>query len=156
MLPDMKKARVTEIKVRMDCNGCVQKIKKALRGIAGIYDVYVDLCQQKITVVGWADPDIIVKAIRKTRKRAVISSHSEQFAQPSPEGGATNGGAPPSESSKPPAELTPSEGGATDGGATPLGSTNLRAETTPPEEPLEEQKDQENPSRESAIATRVD
>ncbi|KAL0457452.1 UNVERIFIED_CONTAM: Heavy metal-associated isoprenylated plant protein 23 [Sesamum latifolium] len=157
MLPDMKKARVTEIKVRMDCNGCIQKIKKALRGIIGIYDIYIDLCQQKITVIGWADPDIIVKAIRKTRKRAIISSHSQQFDQPTeptPEGGATNGGAPPLQSTTPPAETTPPAGGAIDGGATPSESTNLQAETTPPpEEPLEEQKDQENPSCESAIPT---
>ncbi|KAK4405512.1 hypothetical protein Sango_0557700 [Sesamum angolense] len=184
MLPDMKKARVTVIKVRMDCNGCVRKIKKALHGITGnqflwltaryvfngcikcsacayntmfirhrCYDTYIDLCQQKITVVGWADPDIIVKAIRKTRKRAIISSHSEQFDQPTSEGGATNGGAPPSESTKPPADTTPPEGGAMDGGATPLESTNVRAEMTTPEEPLKEQKDQENLSCESAIAT---
>ncbi|KAL2229716.1 heavy metal-associated isoprenylated plant protein 36-like [Sesamum indicum] len=122
----------------------------------GIYDIYVDLCQQKITVVGWADPDIIVKAIMKTRKRAVISSHSEQFDQPkepTPEGGATNGGAPLSESTKLPAEKTPPEGGAIDGGATPLESTNPPADMTTPEESLKEQKDQENPSRESAIAT---
>ncbi|KAL0388843.1 UNVERIFIED_CONTAM: hypothetical protein Sradi_2766100 [Sesamum radiatum] len=133
MLPDMKKARVTVIKVRMDCHGCVRKIKKALHGIT--------------------DPDIIVKAIRKTRKRAIISSHSEQFDQPTSEGGATNGGAPPSESTKPPADTTPPEGGAMDGGATPLESTNVRAEMTTPEEPLKEQKDQENLSCESAIAT---
>ncbi|KAK4425913.1 Heavy metal-associated isoprenylated plant protein 23 [Sesamum alatum] len=147
MLPDMKKARVTEIKVRMDCNGCVNKIKKALHAITGIYDIYVDLSQQKITVIGWADPEIILKAIKKTRKGAIISSHSQPFHQPiepTPEGGATRGGAPPPESTNPPAETAPPEGG---------GAPPSEAETTPPEEPSKEQKDQENPSNESAIAT---
>lgn len=31
----MQKPQVTEIQVRIDCNGCVQKIKKALHGING-------------------------------------------------------------------------------------------------------------------------
>lgn len=31
----MQKPQVTEIKVRMDCNGCVQKIKKALQVVSG-------------------------------------------------------------------------------------------------------------------------
>ncbi|KAK4420635.1 hypothetical protein Salat_2014000 [Sesamum alatum] len=64
------------------------------------------------------------------------------------DGGATHGGAPPPESTNPPAETTPPEGGAIDGGAPPS-----EAETTPPEELSKEQKDQENPSSESAIAT---
>ncbi|KAK7412912.1 hypothetical protein VNO78_04665 [Psophocarpus tetragonolobus] len=42
----MQKPRVTEIHVRMNCNGCVQKIKKALCGINGIYDLYIDFPQQ--------------------------------------------------------------------------------------------------------------
>ncbi|XP_051129846.1 extensin-3-like isoform X2 [Andrographis paniculata] len=73
----MENPRVTEIRVRLDCNGCVQKIKKSLHGVAGISDLYIDLPQQKVTVVGWADPSDIVKAIKKTRKTAVICLHTE-------------------------------------------------------------------------------
>ncbi|CAK9318493.1 unnamed protein product [Citrullus colocynthis] len=78
MIPELEKPRITEIKVRMDCNGCVQKIKKALYGINGIYDIYIDFPQQKLTVIGWAEPERIMKAIKKTRKIATICSESEQ------------------------------------------------------------------------------
>ncbi|XP_030463112.2 leucine-rich repeat extensin-like protein 2 [Syzygium oleosum] len=97
MIPELEKPRVTEINVRMDCNGCVQKIKKALHGINGIYDLHIDFPQQKLTIVGWADPEKIVKAIRKTRKTATICSHTEPSSdQPSqPTEQAPNSGAPP-------------------------------------------------------------
>ncbi|XP_027164759.1 extensin-1-like [Coffea eugenioides] len=86
MVPELEKPRVTEIQVRMDCNGCVQKIKKALLGISGVYELYIDFPQQKITIIGCADPEKIVKAIKKTRKTAIICSHTEPpdpQAQPS-------------------------------------------------------------------------
>ncbi|KAL8486168.1 hypothetical protein ACS0TY_023030 [Phlomoides rotata] len=118
MVPEMEvrlqpmshKPRVTEIKVRMDCNGCVHKIKKALHGVTGIYDLYIDFPQQKITIIGWADPEKIVKAIRKTRKSAIICLHTEQSdepvqeTEPEAEGEAPEGGAPPPESTNPPTE----------------------------------------------------
>ncbi|KAL3820145.1 hypothetical protein ACJIZ3_006050 [Penstemon smallii] len=107
MNPEMEKPRVTEIKVRMDCNGCVQKIKKALHGITGIYDIYVDFPEQKITVIGCADPEKIIKALKKTRKTAIICLHEEQSdppTEPPPEGGE-----PPSESTNQPAEPPQSE-----------------------------------------------
>ncbi|CAA3025622.1 heavy metal-associated isoprenylated plant 35-like [Olea europaea subsp. europaea] len=101
----MEKPRVTEIQVRMDCNGCVQKIKKALHGINGIYDLYVDFPQQKITIIGLADPQKIAKAIKKTRKTAIICSHSEtsddQPSEPAPDGGA------PESTNQPTAEAAP-------------------------------------------------
>ncbi|OMO53586.1 hypothetical protein CCACVL1_28525 [Corchorus capsularis] len=92
-----QKPRVTEIQVRMDCNGCVQKIKKALHGIQGIYEVYPDIAQQKLTIIGWADPERIVKAIRKTRKIATICSHSQPSEAPAaqPPEQPPEGGAPP-------------------------------------------------------------
>ncbi|KAJ6793760.1 heavy metal-associated isoprenylated plant protein 5-like isoform X1 [Iris pallida] len=93
MAIDMEKAGVTELYVRMDCNGCVQKIKKAIHTIDGVRDINVDIHQQKITVVGGADPELLVKAIKKTKKTATICSHAEPASQP------------PSES--PPAEATP-------------------------------------------------
>ncbi|KAK9161642.1 hypothetical protein Syun_007983 [Stephania yunnanensis] len=85
MFPEVGKPRITEIQVRIDCNGCVQKIKKALHGINGIYDLYIDLPQQKLIVVGWADPEKIVKAIKKTRKVATICSHTEAPPDPPPQ-----------------------------------------------------------------------
>ncbi|KAJ8528792.1 hypothetical protein K7X08_030436 [Anisodus acutangulus] len=107
----MEKPRVTEIQVRMDCNGCVQKIKKALHGIHGIHDLYIDFPQQKITIVGSADPEKIVKAIKKTRKSAIVCSHIEQADPPTePEEPApAESEAPPPESSNHPPEAPPAE-----------------------------------------------
>ncbi|KAK6913728.1 Heavy metal-associated domain, HMA [Dillenia turbinata] len=112
MVPELEKPRVIEIQVRMDCNGCVQKIKKALNGINGIYDLYIDFPQQKITIIGWADPEKIVKAIKKTRKAATVCAHTEQPTdpaakptEPTPEGGEPK----PDAASPPPAENTAPE-----------------------------------------------
>ncbi|KAF2289134.1 hypothetical protein GH714_029050 [Hevea brasiliensis] len=110
MVPELEKPQVTEIQVRMDCNGCVQKIKKALHGINGIYELHIDITQQKLTIIGWADPEKIVKAIRKTRKIATICSHTEpsdqpaaQPTEPPPTTKATN----PTLAEAPPAEAAP-------------------------------------------------
>ncbi|KAJ4722092.1 Heavy metal-associated isoprenylated plant protein [Melia azedarach] len=121
MVPELEKPRITEIKVRMDCNGCVHKIKKALHSINGIYDLYIDFPQQKLTIVGWADPEKIVKAIRKTRKLATICSHVEQ-----------------TEPSNQPTEQAPAEGGA---------SPNDAANPPPPEPPAAEPPQPEEPPK---------
>lgn len=71
----LERPLITEIQVRMDCNGCVQKIRRALQTLQGIYDVYIDFPQQKVTVVGWVDPDLLMKAIKKAGKRAKLCSH---------------------------------------------------------------------------------
>lgn len=104
----MQTPRVTTIQVRVDCNGCAQKIKKALNGIngryinltwfsfltthqqhqptilwtccfAGIHDLLVDFDRQRLTVIGWADPENIVKAVKKKAKKnaTIICSNIE-------------------------------------------------------------------------------
>ncbi|KAG6668047.1 hypothetical protein CIPAW_01G144100 [Carya illinoinensis] len=110
MFPELEKPRVTEIQVRMDCNGCVQKIKKALHGINGIYDLNIDFPQQKLTVIGWADPERIVKAIKKTRKIATICSHTIPTEPPAPptEQAPQKGGVPAPDAPTPP-EAPPAE-----------------------------------------------
>ncbi|KAF8387769.1 hypothetical protein HHK36_026424 [Tetracentron sinense] len=123
----MQKPRVTEIMVRMDCNGCVQKIKKALHGIKGIYEVYIDCPQQKVTVVGWADPEKIIKAIKKTRKMASICSHTiPTDPAPQPTEAAPESGPPPPDAGNPPTVSPP-------------------AEAAPPEEPPKDPPPPENP-----------
>ncbi|XP_020086285.1 heavy metal-associated isoprenylated plant protein 5-like [Ananas comosus] len=139
MAQELERARVTELHVRMDCNGCVQKIKKALHNIEGVYDVYIDFAQQKITVVGRANPEAIVKAIKKTKKIATVCSHTElpdpaagKSEQPPPD--AAKEQAPPA--SEPPAETPP-------------------ASDPPKEPPKEEQKAEPEvkPSPEAEAAT---
>ncbi|KAL1545328.1 extensin-like [Salvia divinorum] len=95
MVPEMEKPQVTEIKVRMDCNGCVQKIKKALQGVAGIQGINVDFLAQKLTITGWAEPEKLVKAIQKTRKSAVICVHTEETGPLEGEEEASPGEGPP-------------------------------------------------------------
>ncbi|KAK1295343.1 hypothetical protein QJS10_CPA16g01584 [Acorus calamus] len=108
MAQELEKARVTEIQVRMDCNGCVHKIKKALHNIDGIYDVYIDFPQQKLTVVGRADPEKILKAIKKSCKTATICSHTEPDNQPPNPTQATEGEQPaPDSTGNPPSEPPP-------------------------------------------------
>ncbi|KAI9122877.1 hypothetical protein K1719_005766 [Acacia pycnantha] len=76
MALELQRPRVTEVQVRMDCNGCVQRIKKTLNNIDGINDIYFDLPQQKLTIIGWADPEYIIQAIRRTKRNAtIICSH---------------------------------------------------------------------------------
>ncbi|XVF66170.1 hypothetical protein PTKIN_Ptkin10aG0013900 [Pterospermum kingtungense] len=140
MVPELEKPRVTEVQVRMDCNGCVQKIKKALHGIHGIYDVYPDIAQQKLTIIGWADPERIVKAIRKTRKIATICSHlepTEAAAQPTEQ--PPQGGLQAAEAANPPPAEAASQ-------------PQSQPEAAPPVEPPKDQPPPENPQPEPAPA----
>ncbi|KAK2405253.1 Heavy metal transport/detoxification superfamily protein [Trifolium repens] len=73
MVQESQTPRVTTIQVRVDCNGCAQKIKKALNGINGIHNLHIDFDRQRLTIIGWADPEKMVKAIKKkARKNATI------------------------------------------------------------------------------------
>ncbi|GFZ13960.1 hypothetical protein Acr_24g0001500 [Actinidia rufa] len=89
----------------------LEKIKKALHGINGIYDLYIDFPQQKLTIIGWADPEKIIKAIKKTRKTATICFHSETSdpqAQPTEAApGQPAEQAPPPDAVNPPATEAP-------------------------------------------------
>ncbi|XP_008807370.2 heavy metal-associated isoprenylated plant protein 5-like [Phoenix dactylifera] len=120
MIPELENARVTELQVRMDCHGCAKRIRKATRGVDGVYDVYVDFDQQKLTVIGRADIEKIVKAIRRTRRKATVCSQKEpsepngsepppSTEQPAPEAAANQ---PPNEApppSEPPKDTPPQE-----------------------------------------------
>ncbi|XP_031496447.1 extensin-like [Nymphaea colorata] len=108
MITTLEKPRVTEIHVRMDCHGCVQKIKKAVHGLTGIYEQYIDLPQQKLTIVGWVDPQLVVKAIKKARKIATICSHTEFVeAKPETDPPPAETGAPATDGEPKPAEAAP-------------------------------------------------
>ncbi|EMS47137.1 hypothetical protein TRIUR3_07365 [Triticum urartu] len=74
MTSEPETPRITELHVRMDCNGCVHKMRKTLTGIDGVGEVHVDQANHKITVVGIADPARIVKAIRKANRHIVVAT----------------------------------------------------------------------------------
>lgn len=80
-----------------------------MNSIDGVYSISIDLAGQKLTVVGTAEPEKIVKAIKKTRKIATICSHTEPGAEkpppPPPVEQAQSSEAPPAEAgNQPPAE----------------------------------------------------
>ncbi|XP_022760620.1 leucine-rich repeat extensin-like protein 3 isoform X2 [Durio zibethinus] len=97
----------------------------------------------KLTIIGWADPERIVKAIRKTRKIATICSHSEPTeaaAQPTeqpPEGGSAR----PEAANPPPSEAPPAE-------AEP--QPQSQPEVAPPAEPPKDQPPPEKPQSKPA------
>jgi len=102
----------------------------------GVYDVYVDLPQQKLKVVGRTDPETLVKAIKKTKKIATICSYTDPGAsEPS------SPPQPPPPSTKPEASSSPP---ATDAAAQPASETPPPAEATPPTEPPKDGPPQEN------------
>ncbi|XP_028754274.1 heavy metal-associated isoprenylated plant protein 28-like [Neltuma alba] len=63
---------IVEISVNIDCEGCERKIKKALQKLPGVDDVDIDMRMQKVTVMGWADQNKILKTVRKTGKKAEL------------------------------------------------------------------------------------
>uniref|UniRef100_A0A0D3EMZ8 HMA domain-containing protein n=1 Tax=Oryza barthii TaxID=65489 RepID=A0A0D3EMZ8_9ORYZ len=95
MAAESETPRITELHVRMDCNGCEHKIRKTLRAIDGVSEVYVDAASQKVTVVGIADPERIVKAIRKTKREAPAAEPAPSEAAPPPPAEADQAAAPP-------------------------------------------------------------
>ncbi|KAJ3676109.1 hypothetical protein LUZ60_003521 [Juncus effusus] len=106
MAAEGESSRVTELLVRMDCNGCVQRIKRALNGIEGVYEIYTDISQQKLTVIGNADPERILKAIKRTKKTATICSHVNPAEPVPPANEEPPSGDPPAPEPAPPTEAT--------------------------------------------------
>ncbi|KAM7256537.1 hypothetical protein ACFE04_012278 [Oxalis oulophora] len=63
---------IVELSVHMDCAGCETKIMKALQKLQGVDDIDIDIRMQKVTVMGWADQKKVLKAVRKTGRRAEL------------------------------------------------------------------------------------
>ncbi|XP_072952756.1 heavy metal-associated isoprenylated plant protein 23 isoform X2 [Typha angustifolia] len=63
-----KQLQTVELKVRMDCDGCELKVKKALSHMR----VEVNRKQQKVTVIGYVEPHKVLKRAQSTGKRAEI------------------------------------------------------------------------------------
>ncbi|KAK6130690.1 hypothetical protein DH2020_035544 [Rehmannia glutinosa] len=65
-----KQLNTVAVKIRMDCEGCALKVKKALSGVKGAKSVDVDLKQQKATVYGYVDAKKVLEAAKSTGKKA--------------------------------------------------------------------------------------
>ncbi|CAI9758427.1 unnamed protein product [Fraxinus pennsylvanica] len=73
------------LKVHVHCHGCVQKVKKILRRIEGVYEVTIDAEEHKVTVSGNVDSATLIKKLAKTGKHAKLWQ-----SNPSEDGELTN------------------------------------------------------------------
>ncbi|KAG5055572.1 hypothetical protein AAZX31_03G164200 [Glycine max] len=63
------------LKLDMHCEGCVKKIKRAVRHFDGVEDVKTDLSSKKLTVIGKVDPaKVRDKLAEKTKKKVELIS----------------------------------------------------------------------------------
>ncbi|XP_027931310.1 heavy metal-associated isoprenylated plant protein 6-like [Vigna unguiculata] len=63
------------LRIEMHCEGCVKKIKRAVRSFNGVEDVRADLLGNKLTVIGKVDSAAVRdKLADKTRKKVEIIS----------------------------------------------------------------------------------
>ncbi|KAG1361410.1 Heavy metal-associated isoprenylated plant protein 3 [Cocos nucifera] len=66
------------LKVDMDCEGCVERVKKSVKGFKGVEDMKVDRGGGKLTVVGRVDPT-------KLRDRVAAKTHKKvDLVSPTP------------------------------------------------------------------------
>ncbi|XP_023511704.1 heavy metal-associated isoprenylated plant protein 28 [Cucurbita pepo subsp. pepo] len=61
-----------ELRVHMDCPGCESKVRSSLQKLKGVDNVEIDMSLQKVTVTGWAEQKKVLKAVRKTGRRAEL------------------------------------------------------------------------------------
>ncbi|CAL0326788.1 unnamed protein product [Lupinus luteus] len=70
------------LKLDLHCEGCVKKIKKAVRHFDGVEDVMADISANKLTVIGKLDPaKLRDKLAEKTKKNVdLVSSNGKKDA----------------------------------------------------------------------------
>ncbi|MCD7472345.1 Heavy metal-associated isoprenylated plant protein 26 [Datura stramonium] len=62
---------IVEIRVKMDCEGCVRRVRKSVEGMRGVTKVEVEPKKHKLTVTGYVDPDKVLRRVRyRTGKKA--------------------------------------------------------------------------------------
>ncbi|XVF17185.1 hypothetical protein REPUB_Repub10bG0098000 [Reevesia pubescens] len=67
-----KQLQTVELKVRMDCDGCELKVKKALSSLTGVKSVNINRKQQKVSVTGYVEANKVLKKAKSTGKKAEI------------------------------------------------------------------------------------
>ncbi|KAJ3682468.1 hypothetical protein LUZ60_015041 [Juncus effusus] len=65
-----KQLQTIELKIRMDCEGCERKVKKALESIKDVSTVEIEPKQKKVTVTGYIEQAKLIKKLEyKTGKK---------------------------------------------------------------------------------------
>ncbi|KAK6922558.1 Heavy metal-associated domain, HMA [Dillenia turbinata] len=63
--------QTVEIKVKMDCEGCERRVRKSVESMRGVTRVEVNPKQHKLTVVGYVNPNKVLRRVRyRTGKKA--------------------------------------------------------------------------------------
>jgi copper chaperone CopZ len=57
--------QVTELKVNLCCEGCVEKVYKRVKAMDGVANVHCNQDKHKVTVTGYAKPERILKEVKK-------------------------------------------------------------------------------------------
>ncbi|KAJ6906402.1 hypothetical protein NC652_023981 [Populus alba x Populus x berolinensis] len=61
------------LQVRIDCEGCERKVKRALEGMKGVKQVVVERKANKVTVVGYVEPSkVVARVAHRTGKKAEL------------------------------------------------------------------------------------
>ncbi|KAL3621389.1 Heavy metal-associated isoprenylated plant protein 26 [Castilleja foliolosa] len=62
-----------EIKIKIDCEGCERKVRRSVEGMKGVTSVEVTPKQNKLTVIGYVDPEkVVARVAHRTGKKAEI------------------------------------------------------------------------------------
>uniref|UniRef100_A0A7N0V7B1 HMA domain-containing protein n=1 Tax=Kalanchoe fedtschenkoi TaxID=63787 RepID=A0A7N0V7B1_KALFE len=67
-----KQLQTVDLKVRMDCDGCELRVKKALSALSGVKSVEINRKQQKVSVTGYVEPSKVLKKAKTTGKKCEI------------------------------------------------------------------------------------
>ncbi|CAH8308448.1 unnamed protein product [Eruca vesicaria subsp. sativa] len=65
-----KVKQTVNLKVKMDCDGCVRKVKNAVSSMKGVETVELNRKIHKVTVSGYVEPKKVLKRVEKTGKKA--------------------------------------------------------------------------------------
>ncbi|XP_041010179.1 heavy metal-associated isoprenylated plant protein 26-like [Juglans microcarpa x Juglans regia] len=72
-LKKRKQLQTVEIKVKMDCDGCERRVKKAVEAMKGVKQVDVERKANKVTVVGYVEPaKVVARVAHRTGKKAEL------------------------------------------------------------------------------------
>ncbi|KAM3760278.1 hypothetical protein ACB098_01G181400 [Castanea mollissima] len=73
---ELLKIETYVLKVHMNCQGCMLKVRKLLRKVEGVYKVRIDADEQKVTVTGSVDSAILINKLVRSGKHAELWSPS--------------------------------------------------------------------------------
>ncbi|KAI3441210.1 HMA domain-containing protein [Psidium guajava] len=72
-LKKRKQLQTVEVKVKLDCEGCERRVRRAVEGMKGVQQVDIERKANKVTVVGYVDPGKVVARIsHRTGKKAEL------------------------------------------------------------------------------------